>query len=144
MSRGTVSNEQRLAASKTCAEGKMSLSEAARRLGVCWTNVREWTARYSVTAADYAMDPFGSYVVFAVAEEGGVLDLTLEESDAFTVMAEIAADEAAEGESAAVEAEAETAATEAEDAIVEETVEEAEEVASRYGRGGRGPDPGAE
>ena len=29
MSRGKVSNEQRLAAAKACAEGKMSLSEAA-------------------------------------------------------------------------------------------------------------------
>ena len=46
MSRGKVSAEARLAAAKACAEGRMSLSEAARRLGVGWTNVREWTARY--------------------------------------------------------------------------------------------------
>ena len=46
MSRGKVSAEARLAVAKACAEGRMSLSEAARRLGVDWTNVREWTARY--------------------------------------------------------------------------------------------------
>ena len=60
MSRGKVSNEQRLAAAKACAEGKMSLSEAARRLGVCWTNVREWTARYREEGASAFLETDGN------------------------------------------------------------------------------------
>ena len=60
MSRGKVSNEQRLAAAKACAEGKMSLSEAARRLGVCWTNVREWTARYREKGASAFLETDGN------------------------------------------------------------------------------------
>ena len=46
MSRGKVSAETRLAAAKACAEGRMSQSEAARRIGVNRSNVREWTALY--------------------------------------------------------------------------------------------------
>ena len=46
MSRGKVSAETRLAATKACAEGRMSQSEAARRIGVNRSNVREWTALY--------------------------------------------------------------------------------------------------
>lgn len=60
MSRGKVSNEQRLAAAKACAEGKMSLSEAARKLGVCWTNVREWTARYREKGASAFLETGGN------------------------------------------------------------------------------------
>ena len=60
MSRGKVSNEQRLATAKACAEGKMSLSEAARRLGVGWTNVREWTARYREKGASAFQETDGN------------------------------------------------------------------------------------
>lgn len=51
MSRGKVSAEARLAAAKACAEGRMSQSEAARRIGVNRSNVREWTALYKEKGA---------------------------------------------------------------------------------------------
>ena len=44
MSKTTV--EERIEAAKTCAEGRMSQAEAARRLGVDWTQVHEWVTRY--------------------------------------------------------------------------------------------------
>lgn len=44
--RGKVTIEERIMAAKSCAEGKISQSEAARRLGVDYTTVREWVARY--------------------------------------------------------------------------------------------------
>ena len=51
MSRGKVSAEARLAAAKACAEGRMSQCEAARRIGVNRSNVREWTALYKEKGA---------------------------------------------------------------------------------------------
>ena len=38
--------EERLAAVKSCTEGKLSQAEAARRLGVDESTVREWVVRY--------------------------------------------------------------------------------------------------
>ena len=46
MSKGKVRAEERIEAAKVCAEGRMSQSEAARRLGVDESAVREWVARY--------------------------------------------------------------------------------------------------
>ena len=46
MSRGKVTAADRLAAAKACAEGRMSQCEAARRIGVNRSSVREWTALY--------------------------------------------------------------------------------------------------
>ena len=46
MSRGKVSSEEKLIVAKACAEGRISQSEAARRIGVNRSNVREWTALY--------------------------------------------------------------------------------------------------
>lgn len=46
MSRGKVSAEEKLVVAKACAEGRISQSEAARRIGVNRSNVREWTALY--------------------------------------------------------------------------------------------------
>ena len=60
MSRGKVRAEARLAAAKACAEGRMSLSEAARRLGVDWTNVREWIARYREKGASAFQETGGN------------------------------------------------------------------------------------
>ena len=51
MSRGKVSAADRLAAAKACAEGKMSQCEAARRVGVNRSSVREWTALYKAKGA---------------------------------------------------------------------------------------------
>ena len=51
MSRGKVTEEERIEAAKACAEGKMSQSEAARRLGVGRGRIGEWTARYKVSGA---------------------------------------------------------------------------------------------
>ena len=46
MSREKVTVEERIEAGRTCAEGRMSQSEAARRLGVDESAVRDWVARY--------------------------------------------------------------------------------------------------
>ena len=46
MSREKVTAEERIKAAKACAEGRMSQSEAARRLGVGCTRINEWVARY--------------------------------------------------------------------------------------------------
>ena len=51
MSRGKVTVEERIEAAKACAEGKMSQSEAARRLGVGRGRIGEWTARYKARGA---------------------------------------------------------------------------------------------
>ena len=46
MSREKVTAEERIEAAKACAEGRISQSEAARRLGVDKSSVRGWIARY--------------------------------------------------------------------------------------------------
>ena len=46
MSRGKVTVEERIEAAKACAEGRTSQSEAARRLGIDKSTVREWAKRY--------------------------------------------------------------------------------------------------
>ena len=46
MSRGKVTVEERIEAAKACAEGRMSQREAARRLGVDESTVRQWVKRY--------------------------------------------------------------------------------------------------
>ena len=51
MSRGKVSPEEKLVVAKACAEGRISQSEAARRIGVNRSNVREWTALYNEKGA---------------------------------------------------------------------------------------------
>ena len=51
MSRGKVTVEERIEAAKACAEGRMSQTEAARRLGVDESSVREWVARYKAGGA---------------------------------------------------------------------------------------------
>ena len=47
--REKVTIEERIEAAKASAEGKMSQSEAARRLGINAETVREWVARYPET-----------------------------------------------------------------------------------------------
>ena len=49
--REKVTAEERIEAAKTCAEGKMSQAEAARRLGVDESSVRAWVARYKAGGA---------------------------------------------------------------------------------------------
>lgn len=44
--REKVTVEERITTAKMCAEGKISQSEAARRLGVHKSTVQEWVARY--------------------------------------------------------------------------------------------------
>jgi len=51
MSRGKVTAEERIEAAKACAEGRMSQTEAARRLNVDRTAVRGWVARYKAGGA---------------------------------------------------------------------------------------------
>ena len=51
MSRKKVTVEERIEAARACARGKMSQSEAARRLGVDRSSVRDWVARYKVNGA---------------------------------------------------------------------------------------------
>ena len=46
MPREKVTVEERIEAAKGCTEGRMSQSEAARRLGVDESAVRDWVARY--------------------------------------------------------------------------------------------------
>ena len=51
MTREKVTAGERIEAAKACAEGKMSQSEAARRLGVGESSVWEWVARYKAGGA---------------------------------------------------------------------------------------------
>ena len=51
MPRGKVTVEERVEAAKACAEGRMSQSEAARRMGVDESTVREWVKRYEAKGA---------------------------------------------------------------------------------------------
>ena len=51
MSRGKISPDARLAVAKACGEGELSQSEAARRIGVNRSNVREWIALYKEKGA---------------------------------------------------------------------------------------------
>jgi len=51
MSRKKVTAEERIEAAKACAEGRMSQSEAARRLQVDESTVGGWVARYKVHGA---------------------------------------------------------------------------------------------
>ena len=51
MSRGKVTVEERIEAAKACAEGQMGQAEAARRLGVDKSTVREWVRRYKAGGA---------------------------------------------------------------------------------------------
>ena len=46
MTREKVTPEARVMAAKDCSEGRLSQSEAARRLGVNLSTVREWVQRY--------------------------------------------------------------------------------------------------
>ena len=46
MPRGKVTAEERIEAAKACAEGRISQSEVARRLGVNKSSVQEWVVRY--------------------------------------------------------------------------------------------------
>ena len=48
MSKEKVTVEERIEAAKACAEGRISQCEAARRLGINESTVREWTTRYKV------------------------------------------------------------------------------------------------
>ena len=49
--KGKVTAEERIEAAKACAEGRMSQREAARRLRVDRTAVREWVKRYKAGGA---------------------------------------------------------------------------------------------
>ena len=51
MSRRKVTVEEQIEAAKMCAEGRMSQSEAARRLGIGSSRVAEWVARYKAGGA---------------------------------------------------------------------------------------------
>ena len=51
MSRGKFTVEERIEVARVCAEGKLSHSEAARRLGVSRPRITEWVARYKVGGA---------------------------------------------------------------------------------------------
>ena len=44
--------EERMEAARACAEGRLSVSEAARRLGVDRTTVRSWVFRYKAQSAE--------------------------------------------------------------------------------------------
>ena len=46
MSKEKVTVEERIEAAKGCAEGRISQSEAARRLGIAYQTVQGWVARY--------------------------------------------------------------------------------------------------
>ena len=46
MSKEKVTVEERIEAAKACAEGRISQCEAARRLGINESTVREWATRY--------------------------------------------------------------------------------------------------
>ena len=51
MPREKVTAEVRIETAKVCTEGKMSLSEAARRIGVTESTVCDWVTRYKVQGA---------------------------------------------------------------------------------------------
>lgn len=51
MSREKVTAEERIEAAKACFEGKISQSEAARRLGVAESSVGRWVKRYAYGGA---------------------------------------------------------------------------------------------
>ncbi len=51
MSRGKVTVAERIEAAKACAEGRMSQTEAAHRLGVDRTSIQGWVARYKAGGA---------------------------------------------------------------------------------------------
>ena len=51
MSREKVTVEERIEAAKACAEGRISQTEAARRLGVGETTIRRWIARYRASGS---------------------------------------------------------------------------------------------
>ena len=51
MSKEKVTVEERIEAARTCADGRMSQAEAARRLGVDKSTVREWVRRYKAGGA---------------------------------------------------------------------------------------------
>ena len=48
MSRSTVTAGERIETVMACIEGRMSKAEAARRLGVSLSRVKEWVRRYKV------------------------------------------------------------------------------------------------
>lgn len=48
MSKSKVTVEERIEAAKSCAEGRMSIAEVARRLGVGSSRVSEWVSQYKV------------------------------------------------------------------------------------------------
>ena len=52
MPREKVTPEERTEAAKACVEGRMSAGEAARRLGVDESQVREWVFRYKAHGAE--------------------------------------------------------------------------------------------
>ena len=56
MRRIKVTPEGKLQAAKECAEGKISTSEQARRLGVGRTRVREWVQQYKSQGASAFKD----------------------------------------------------------------------------------------
>ena len=51
MPREKVTPEEKAMAVKDCAEGRLSQTEAARRLGVAESTVREWVQRYKANGA---------------------------------------------------------------------------------------------
>ena len=51
MSREKITAEERIEAAKACAEERMSRAEAARRLGVSESSVKDWVARYKAHGA---------------------------------------------------------------------------------------------
>ena len=51
MPREKVTAEERIEATKACVEGRLSQSEAARRLGVDKSCIKEWIARYKAVGA---------------------------------------------------------------------------------------------
>ena len=51
MPREKVTMEKKIMAAKDCAEGRLSQTEAARRLGVNESTVREWVQRYKANGA---------------------------------------------------------------------------------------------
>ena len=51
MPREKVTPEEKAMAAKDCTEGRLSQTEAARRLGVDESTVREWVQRYKANGA---------------------------------------------------------------------------------------------
>ena len=51
MPREKVTAEERIEAAKACVEGRMSQAEAARKLGVGESRIREWVVRYKAGGA---------------------------------------------------------------------------------------------